>query len=538
MTITQKTNTQSGFTLIDLSILLIVIGILMAGFTSQYKQRFFEKTQDTQQENIDSIRDALAFASMNGTRNARGVDLNGDGDFTDTNEFTFTGANGQKLVEKIDNNGNGNYQDAGDTVQPIPNYAAQTAGSTVDELTFDSSLAHNEIISGFSLPCPAPINISFNDANSGVAFEDAPNSGNCDDATMATGFNNGNNGVYIVNGQGGERVIIGAVPYQALDIQPEKTIDAYKNKIFYAISGNATTAGATEDTTLPGRIEVGQPNPVQFTLFSAGPDGLGAFNADGIASADTCPAAGAQRQNCLFTTGDTSANASTFAVQDYVDRDDATHFDDTIAFTFTDGQDSAFFTRGDTTFGAQFDAVNKNAGNMILSYSLTANENLEAGIQLTVGNSAKIGGTGPALTKMDVEGEMKLGMGTGADELICDSDSEGGIRYNNTTKCLEFCDSTDWQEACVPGCVDSGSRYEVGETLSSTSTPVNVGCEIHTTTTTQTCQAGNVWSSSAPTTNTDDSACWNCRRERVSEDEEGAGDWATVCTHIETGATR
>jgi hypothetical protein len=55
------------------------------------------------------------------------------------------------------------------------------------------------------------------------------------------------------------------------------------------------------------------------------------------------------------------------------------------------------------------------------------------------GNVA-IGGTAPA-TKLDVTGEIKIGN----TNIACSAATEGAIRYNSTSKVLEYCDGTAWR---------------------------------------------------------------------------------------------
>ncbi len=524
MKITQNTHKESGFTLIELAIVFVIIGLIAAGFASQYKEYLSEKIKTAQQDNINEIRDALASHSLNGIRNARGVDADGDGVFSGTGEIDFAAEpNGRLLVEN----------NAG-TLRTIGSYAEQTAGTTVEEYFHMDTINDGVIISGYSLPCPAPLNIGLNDAGSGASFAD-PNPAiptgpalDCDDSNLTLGFNDGGNGVYVVEGLNGGRVIIGAVPYEALGIPASKTLDAYKNKIFYAVTGTVTTAGALDGSPPAGGIEIDNgagtpPVRTQFMLFSAGHDGLGAWNADGVQSASLCPAAGsAQRANCLFTTGDTSTAAASFAIQDFVNDNTTDHFDDTLAFTFTDGGENAFFTRGASTSGTAFDIINKNPGDIVLSASLIANQNLEAKSSLTVGNSARIGDTtGTQISKLDIDGEMKLSS-TGLACNTTNPQNEGAVRYNATEKCLEFCDGTDWQISCQPGCVDGGSRYEVGQTTTQTA---NDSC----TTTTRTCQNDGTWSLSS-----DSSACnIGCPRQHVIWS--GLGGRSGIC-HRDIGS--
>lgn len=457
----QHKRNNSGFTLIEVAILLFVIGLLAAAFMTMFKLDMKKEIISNQEENFNTIRDALAHSALTGIVNKHG----------------------------IDNNNNGNYTDPGDVQFTTPGING--------DFYYDDTFADNTILNGFSLPCPARLDVDIDSPDAGIPFSDGSPSVNlssarendipngetidCDNTTLSLGENNG---IYVVEGVGGERVIIGAVPFRALNIKAETTLDAYKNKIFYAVSGNLTTAGSMKGTTPPGQIEVNL-NPgiipaifdtAQFMLFSAGEDGAGAWSVSGVRPGLACPTTGTQSENCDFINGVTSTAAATFAQSDRIDRTDNTRFDDTLAYTFTDGEEDAFFKSVGGASGTGFGMANKNNGDVILSGGLVANNRLEA-------QEATFGDITAPLTTMDVIGELKVSMtGTDSDtrsQLPCGTSTEGAIRYNETNMCLEFCDSTGWQPACAPGCVYGGQR--VGATFeynqpSSRTQIVSSGC--------------------------------------------------------------
>lgn len=547
----QNIRQSNGFTLIELAISFTIIGLIIAGFAAGYRIYLEEKFVAKQEKNFNTIRNALATASLNGIKSSHGIDLDDNGNFSGTNERTFSAADrGRILVEKIDNNNDGDYTDAGDSVTPIADYNSAAANSTIVEYYYfpqdegGNAIAHGQPIYGYAFPCPAPLN---NGGTPGVPYtnagptidlpspfdDDLPKgeATDCDASSLTDGWNVGE-GVYKVEGINGGEVIIGAVPYRALNIPESVTLDAQNNKIFYAISTNMTVTGASLSST-GAQIEVkpnaaittGDGDLAQFALFSAGPDGAGAWTKAGNEYGVDCPTSGVQRQNCDFTDGVDSSDAASFLIMSQADsNDDDERFDDTIAFTFTDGAESNFFTRGAASSGVQFDIVNKTPGDLLLSKSLIANETLKAQ------NSASIG-TNTNNTTLDVGGEIKVGMtGTDTDtasQLACNTNTAGAIRYNNETKCVEFCDSNDWQPACEPGCLYNGARVDEGYFHEDPPTSVitSSGCNAITTTTTvrHTCEGSNAWTeSSSQQTNTDSSGCR--RKEKTGDSVDSNGD--------------
>lgn len=56
-----------------------------------------------------------------------------------------------------------------------------------------------------------------------------------------------------------------------------------------------------------------------------------------------------------------------------------------------------------------------------------------------------------------IDGDFSAGGGIkiGTSTTTCDSSAEGGLRYNNTSKCLELCDGSNWGCISVAACADA-----------------------------------------------------------------------------------
>ena len=118
-------------------------------------------------------------------------------------------------------------------------------------------------------------------------------------------------------------VIHGGVPFKALKISAAVTIDAWADRLNYAVSGAQTAPGGAgaiyiqgiqpinpalppDPATNPCNFAVGIGGIVNITptanyvIFSSGPSGVGARTAGGSAAPQACPAVGATREanNC------------------------------------------------------------------------------------------------------------------------------------------------------------------------------------------------------------------------------------------------
>lgn len=147
-------------------------------------------------------------------------------------------------------------------------------------------------------PCPADPTLNTTNANYGL-----------EDCT-------GTNPNITVAPVGAGNVFIGAVPFQTLNLNTEQTLDAWSNKVNYAVTQAMTvpqpwapgTAGLITIQKLNTLVANNQCNVppvpatvtnVHFALYSAGSSRNGAFNAEGQ-QAVACPAAGStlDEENC------------------------------------------------------------------------------------------------------------------------------------------------------------------------------------------------------------------------------------------------
>ena len=159
-------------------------------------------------------------------------------------------------------------------------------------------------------PCPADPTLNPTNANYGQ--EDC----------SGTNANIASAPVVDIDGDGTvDNVWIGAVPFQSLKMTPSEALDAWRNKLVYAVSDiqtNMATFNAgfgiitinqtnTMSIAVPGADQSCSNPPVptsttniHYALFSNGPQGVGGFTDDGI-QAQACaagPAGTADSENC------------------------------------------------------------------------------------------------------------------------------------------------------------------------------------------------------------------------------------------------
>ena len=184
-------------------------------------------------------------------------------------------------------------------------------------------------------PCPAPLNLGAGDSASGTE-------GKCDGGKKSlTNTQYGCvNGLCTAPGfdrvEGFEdsarlnqQIKIGAVPYRALGLPYNRTIDGYNNKITYAVTERYTGSdykihlGAINIRNEKGESVITPEGSAQFVLISHGEDGKGAYNKDGVLSAIPCHE-GADSENCDMD--------GEFLVSPLAKARGQGYFDDTILF--------------------------------------------------------------------------------------------------------------------------------------------------------------------------------------------------------------
>lgn len=107
-----------------------------------------------------------------------------------------------------------------------------------------------------------------------------------------------------------DAVIIGAVPFDALNLSPESVLDYWGNKIVYAVTHQQTDIASFQSH--PGSIRIRalednvsteidvSANPVDLFLASFGHTGLGTYTKDGILAGSCGLATGYESENCDF----------------------------------------------------------------------------------------------------------------------------------------------------------------------------------------------------------------------------------------------
>jgi len=142
--------------------------------------------------------------------------------------------------------------------------------------------------------------------------------------------------VAVVDGAAGtpDRVIIGAVPFRALNIPSEATFDGWGRRLTYAVTRDLTrnvTPRPIPDPSAPifGEIAFVDPNGGSritpngtgaYALISHGENGLGAYSASGGAVGLTCTGNTHEVENCN--------DDATFMFANYRATQDAMYYDD------------------------------------------------------------------------------------------------------------------------------------------------------------------------------------------------------------------
>lgn len=188
------------------------------------------------------------------------------------------------------------------------------------------------------IPCPSSINTARNTASYGMESD-------CSDTTTIT-TGSCLSGICVVNGARTitppaaaayiPRVRIGAIPFRVLQMDEKETIDAYGNRILYAMTeelGVQTTYseinGGINIINELGDNIIDPTGSANFALVSAGPNKRGSFNIDGL-QANACTGASLDVQNCI----DLSSPPATATLASSVEAlaGGASEFDDTIDY--------------------------------------------------------------------------------------------------------------------------------------------------------------------------------------------------------------
>ncbi|OIN87570.1 MAG: hypothetical protein AUJ12_02260 [Alphaproteobacteria bacterium CG1_02_46_17] len=165
-------------------------------------------------------------------------------------------------------------------------------------------------------------------------------------------------------------VLIGDVPFATLGIRYDNTLDPWGGKFTYAVTGNMTSMGSSDnwgaievlDKDGNNAFSVGEQRAHYF-LTSAGPDRKGAFGVGGTEIAACTATSGTDQENC-DRDGTFRSNQDLSSVEKLTqifDGNNASHFDDFVYYT--DSTDAGIWTRLTATTPGQIDIANTNAQN-------------------------------------------------------------------------------------------------------------------------------------------------------------------------------
>lgn len=256
---------QSGYSLLQIAIALIVVGVLLAAFSGTYKLYKTNVVADSTQKNLDNVIVAL-----------------------------------RKYKEQ-----HGRY--------PCP---SSLTASRINQPT----LYGTEIASCDITLAPVPVGR----CRQGVCIEAAH------PTKRPGGFP-----------ESLRRVIVGGVPFRALQIAEDKTYDGFGSRIVYAISQNATIEGNTESLGMINIVDeknrelVSPPFSALFALISPGENKHGAYSKDGVLVKQCAQRSGRDFANCNtgFTTGrGAQRGLSQYTVAQEVSVPGRDYYDDQIAY--------------------------------------------------------------------------------------------------------------------------------------------------------------------------------------------------------------
>ncbi len=175
-----------------------------------------------------------------------------------------------------------------------------------------------------SYPCPASLTAAIDDNDFGLEVEECSLDADISDITPCTDPTWVNLGICKTGNNPATAVIIGAVPFASLKLSQGQELDAWGNKLIYAVGFNQTKSATFEDGNsitplIPDNprdlTEDGIPDqpmnesntpatPIfyQYIIFSTGSNGLGGFNKDGVRISDCSNPADemSELENCDF----------------------------------------------------------------------------------------------------------------------------------------------------------------------------------------------------------------------------------------------
>jgi prepilin-type N-terminal cleavage/methylation domain-containing protein len=363
----------SGFTLIELSIVLVIIGFFMVGLIKAYELYLVEQKQQEMDNKMDEMRRALA-------------------DYIQDKKC--------ELPTDHPDHPNQDGNPANDVAGPVPGSDTECANDP------DTIHLANEGVTGSAgngqdavrYPCPADPSLPPTSAD--YATEVNNSGGTCDTSGGVISIASGD-------------AYRGAFPAKTVGLPPEAMIDPYGNKFSYVVSGDMVQNGALSTSPSDGNLQIsdgsgGTPRDAQFALFSHGPNGAGAWTRQGE---DLDPP-----DSTVAEHGNVDDNLEFETRQGQFRADTNQYYDDTFAASLVDDKDDEWWFSDDG--GRTIE--HRNPGDVIMGDKAGSNVGIGTNspeTQLHVDGSGKIGddqniGTANSSTEgMIQQGSNSAGMG-------------------------------------------------------------------------------------------------------------------------------
>jgi hypothetical protein len=236
---------------------------------------------------------------------------------------------------------------AGSFIQIYNNYNQEKIRRTsYENLQLAMNTIHSFRVSNGSVPCPSPINdgratatygTSVN-CNAGAIAALAPGqcaAGICIEESPRTTLPDG---TPLTAAE--RRVVVGALPFRALQIDEKKAVDGYGNRLVYAVTQTMTVQltvderkGAIAIRNETGESVVSPDGSALYLVFSTGKNAIGAYSFDGQL-VNTCAGAGQDVENCNdgFQTGTAVSTDAIYTSNFQSSAAGAAQFDDFLSY--------------------------------------------------------------------------------------------------------------------------------------------------------------------------------------------------------------
>ena len=308
-----RRDTASGFTLIELAIVMVIAGFFMVGLIKAYELYLVEQRQRQQDARMDEMRRSLA----EWVQDKQCVDETG-------------------------------------TERP-ESWCADPANAEFAHLGNEGAGPNGQ--DAVRYPCPADPRAAPGDPD--YATEQTTTAGGAVNGCDSSG------GVQKITDGGTVVGYRGAFPARTVGLAPSTLVDPYGNKYSYVVSANVVAQGDLLNSNPQGNIEISDGAGTfdsRFALFSHGENGGDAFTRHGEPTASS--ATGAEAEN---TNGDNE-----FAMRQghYMARGTGQYYDDSFAASLVDEDDDGWWYATDDS-GQHI--THRNPENVIMGTNSNSN---------------------------------------------------------------------------------------------------------------------------------------------------------------------